>query len=314
MRKEGSFLKIHIVQKGDTLWEIAKKYDVDFEELKQQNSHLASPDMIMPGMKIRIPTHSKKITTDTKKQGVPVKNIKAESPVKKAVPKVEKSIELPQMPTFPLKEEEVLSTQEKKVKEYPTSILPDLPETPKEQKKPKTTPTQEVKPEVTAPPQHSYQPKEMMMTQASAPPSYHHPQMMPMVTYPCQGFMPMPAPPMGCGCGGTQGFPYGFQGMPPMYPVHQMPQTMQPNPNFGMYPSKMNPLFDNQEFTGYHSQPREPQMYPANITPPEVAQDALQMYPEPPLGMRDEKQELYPTPNEPSINQEEKQLENDNLD
>jgi len=34
------YLKIHIVQKGDTIWEIAKKYGVDFEQVKALNSHL----------------------------------------------------------------------------------------------------------------------------------------------------------------------------------------------------------------------------------------------------------------------------------
>ncbi|WP_025027392.1 SafA/ExsA family spore coat assembly protein [Caldalkalibacillus mannanilyticus] len=49
-------MKIHIVQKGDTLWNLAEKYGVDFESLKQANAHLSDPDMIMPGMKIKIPT------------------------------------------------------------------------------------------------------------------------------------------------------------------------------------------------------------------------------------------------------------------
>ncbi|MBE3569161.1 MAG: SafA/ExsA family spore coat assembly protein [Bacillales bacterium] len=48
-------MKIHIVQKGDTLWTIAKKYGVSFEELKKINSQLSNPEMIMPGMKIKIP-------------------------------------------------------------------------------------------------------------------------------------------------------------------------------------------------------------------------------------------------------------------
>ncbi|WP_230203554.1 SafA/ExsA family spore coat assembly protein, partial [Bacillus massiliigorillae] len=48
-------MKIHIVQKGDTLWKLAKKYGVPFEELKKLNSQLSNPDMIMPGMKIKIP-------------------------------------------------------------------------------------------------------------------------------------------------------------------------------------------------------------------------------------------------------------------
>ncbi|HEY4553835.1 MAG TPA: SafA/ExsA family spore coat assembly protein, partial [Bacillaceae bacterium] len=49
-------MKIHIVQKGDTLWKIAKKYGVNFEELKKMNSQLSNPDMIMPGMKVKVPS------------------------------------------------------------------------------------------------------------------------------------------------------------------------------------------------------------------------------------------------------------------
>lgn len=58
-------MKIHIVQKGETLWEIANKYGVDFEQLKSINVHIASPDMIMPGMKIKIPTDNKHVKHQT---------------------------------------------------------------------------------------------------------------------------------------------------------------------------------------------------------------------------------------------------------
>ncbi|MED0958484.1 spore coat assembly protein ExsA, partial [Bacillus paramycoides] len=51
-------MKIHIVQKGDTLWKIAKKYGVDFETLKKTNTQLSNPDLIMPGMKIKVPSSS----------------------------------------------------------------------------------------------------------------------------------------------------------------------------------------------------------------------------------------------------------------
>ncbi|PGT18328.1 peptigoglycan-binding protein LysM, partial [Bacillus cereus] len=51
-------MKIHIVQKGDTLWKIAKKYGVDFDTLKQTNTQLSNPDLIMPGMKIKVPSNS----------------------------------------------------------------------------------------------------------------------------------------------------------------------------------------------------------------------------------------------------------------
>ncbi|MGE8000471.1 LysM peptidoglycan-binding domain-containing protein [Lysinibacillus sp. NPDC093190] len=48
-------MRIHIVQKGDTLWKIAKEYGVSFEDLKRLNAHLANPDYIVPGMEIILP-------------------------------------------------------------------------------------------------------------------------------------------------------------------------------------------------------------------------------------------------------------------
>lgn len=61
-------MKIHVVQKGDTLWELAKKYGVDFNELKQLNPQLSSPDMIMPGMKIKIPGSTKAVQKEGMKE------------------------------------------------------------------------------------------------------------------------------------------------------------------------------------------------------------------------------------------------------
>ncbi|TXL68084.1 SafA/ExsA family spore coat assembly protein [Cerasibacillus terrae] len=103
-------MKIHIVQKGDTLWEIAKMYGVDFEELKSLNSQLSSPDMIMPGMKIKVPGVEKTVKKETPKE----KQIKKETQTKKEIqikptpqPKEtkkeeKKKILQPAMPTPPL--------------------------------------------------------------------------------------------------------------------------------------------------------------------------------------------------------------------
>ena len=52
-------MQVHIVQKGDTLWKIAKQYAVGFEELKRLNAHLTNPDYIVPGMEIYLPNHQK---------------------------------------------------------------------------------------------------------------------------------------------------------------------------------------------------------------------------------------------------------------
>ncbi|MEH6936633.1 SafA/ExsA family spore coat assembly protein, partial [Bacillus sp. JJ664] len=52
-------MRIHIVQKGDTLWSIAQKYNIDYEELVKLNAQLSNPEMIYPGMKIKVPEKMK---------------------------------------------------------------------------------------------------------------------------------------------------------------------------------------------------------------------------------------------------------------
>lgn len=138
MRGVWLVLKIHIVRKGDTLWEIAKQYGVDFEELQKSNPQLSSPDMIMPGMKIKIPSGSKTVkkeTTIAKETKVPV--------AKKETPK--------QAPT--IKEDDHEKPKEVKV-EMPKKHTPAIPsklQTPKkeapivkEQQKSPTKPTKEI--------------------------------------------------------------------------------------------------------------------------------------------------------------------------
>lgn len=51
-------MRVHIVQKGDTLWKIAKQYGIGFDELKRLNAQLANPDYIVPGMEIFLPEKS----------------------------------------------------------------------------------------------------------------------------------------------------------------------------------------------------------------------------------------------------------------
>ena len=63
MHRRDYSVKIHIVQKGDTLWKLAKKYGVSFDELKKLNSQLSNPDLLMPGMKLKIPDASAKKET-----------------------------------------------------------------------------------------------------------------------------------------------------------------------------------------------------------------------------------------------------------
>jgi morphogenetic protein associated with SpoVID len=52
-------VKIHMVKQGDTLFLLAKKYNVSLEDLIKANPEISNPDEITVGMKVKIPTHSK---------------------------------------------------------------------------------------------------------------------------------------------------------------------------------------------------------------------------------------------------------------
>ena len=128
-------MKIHIVQKGDTLWNLAKKYGVSFEEVKQLNAQLADPDQIMPGMKIKIPTNTKQVQKqptndktmhpykDTTKKAQPVIQ---EDDVKKTIPTKK------QMPEkMMMKHEKMMMKPEKPKMEAPQPTQPiELPKLP----------------------------------------------------------------------------------------------------------------------------------------------------------------------------------------
>ncbi len=52
----------HTVQKGDTMWKIAVKYEVGLSEIKGANTHIKNPDLIYPGDKLYIPTTDSSVT------------------------------------------------------------------------------------------------------------------------------------------------------------------------------------------------------------------------------------------------------------
>lgn len=155
-------LKIHIVQKGDTLWKIAQKYGANFEELKKMNSQLSNPDMIMPGMKIKVPTGGVPVTNEGNSLGIkempkvqhpysdqstkayPVTEIDSEpsptpsmQPMKKEMPiapppKKEAPV-APVAPVAPKKEMPKKEAPKKEVpkKEAPKKEMPKMPKLPK---------------------------------------------------------------------------------------------------------------------------------------------------------------------------------------
>ncbi|SEN34856.1 LysM peptidoglycan-binding domain-containing protein [Lihuaxuella thermophila] len=49
-------MKIHIVRTGETIWDLAQKYNTPKERLIEANPEIKSKEQLVPGMKIRIPT------------------------------------------------------------------------------------------------------------------------------------------------------------------------------------------------------------------------------------------------------------------
>ncbi|MFE8696858.1 SafA/ExsA family spore coat assembly protein [Cytobacillus sp. FJAT-53684] len=111
-------MKIHIVQKGDTLWKIAKKYGVNFEELKKMNTQLSNPDMIMPGMKIKVPGAGGSVKKEAPIGGMP--ETKVNMGAKKEMPKAEHPFVKEKPITLPVVE----APKEVPVKEKPVQVPP----------------------------------------------------------------------------------------------------------------------------------------------------------------------------------------------
>ncbi|MFD4816995.1 SafA/ExsA family spore coat assembly protein, partial [Peribacillus butanolivorans] len=103
-------MKIHIVQKGDTLWKLAKKYGVSFEELKKVNAQLSNPDMMMPGMKIKIPGTSGAVKKETI---IPSTNIPSGMKETQIQPTHKKEQQI--MPKPPMKEQQIIPKKEQQI-------------------------------------------------------------------------------------------------------------------------------------------------------------------------------------------------------
>ncbi|WP_430785033.1 LysM peptidoglycan-binding domain-containing protein [Virgibacillus flavescens] len=225
-------MKIHVVKKGDTLWEIAKQHNVDFKQLKEMNSQLSSPDMIMPGMKIKVPTNAKPVKKEAMKAA---EKEKVKTPYKDISPK-------------PLP---VIKEDEKPIKEKP--MMPTMPT--QMPKMPSNPPVYNIP----INDQDTYQFTNINVSQMEQPKKeVKHEKMkqMPMQHMPMQQ-MPMQQMPM-------QQMPMKHQHhMPvpmccyPMYPMH--PNQMHPNQ---MQPQQMHP---NQMHPMHQMHPN--QMHPANMGP-----------------------------------------------
>lgn len=197
--RRGTLVKIHIVQKGDTLWNIAKKYGVDFEELKKMNAQLSNPEMIMPGMKIKVPT-----TGGTIKKEVAIP--------KKETPKAVHPYKEQPVPTLPVQKEII-----KEVPKKETIYTPIMP--------------QPVIPEIDINNYYSMHMSQMQAQMQAPPPvkeekveSIESPVEMPMMPVQEECFEVYPTVPCmpiaDCGCGPTP-YPYGYQAPMGHYPMQQ---------------------------------------------------------------------------------------------
>lgn len=103
------FVRIHIVQKGETLWRIAKQYGIGLDELKRLNAHLANPDYIVPGMEIILPetgaatpkstmTKAQQTAPMSKKEMTTAPKEQLTKPVEKPVKEVPKVVETAPIP------------------------------------------------------------------------------------------------------------------------------------------------------------------------------------------------------------------------
>lgn len=246
-------MKIHIVQKGDTLWKIAQKYGVDFEELKKMNAHLSDPDYIMPGMKIKVPTPvtpvkpAKKETQNVQQQQVSVDvdihvNKKEQplqqpinvEPIAKEVPIVKepakKEEPKQEMPLLPPKPPNIMPNMMEHDDDVQMPPFPDIPPIP-----PTQAPMMEEQPQ-------EEQPQQPMQPQPV-------PMPLPMPCIPVSPIMPG----------------YGFYPwFPPMYPMMPWiyPQNMANNDDCGCGEPKPIPYMPQMPTDEYSQQlqPMMPQM------------------------------------------------------
>ncbi|MFB1080551.1 SafA/ExsA family spore coat assembly protein [Jeotgalibacillus sp. JSM ZJ347] len=170
-------MKIHVVQKGDTLWTIAKNYQVSFEELKAANAYLADPDMIMPGMKIKIPDQKAAVKKTEVKKADFMHPYANQKPAYQALPE-----EAPVMPYVGF----MMQTAPE---------MPKMKEMPKMQEKPKTEEIKEWKKMPEKPycdckekgimQQMPMMPQQMPQTMPQQMPQMMPQQMMPQMMPPC---------------------------------------------------------------------------------------------------------------------------------
>ncbi len=273
-REEGrKKLRIHIVQKGDTLWKIAKEYGISFEDLKRLNVHLANPDYIVPGMEIILPEKINKEPHRDSHKEMPKKEtqVHKETPTKES-PKKEVQRPMPppppivppppapmpmpepqmipipipmpmQMPQQPMwvpqpvemnwHQQVVMPQVEQTVTPPPVQIQPPPTPPPPPVAKPKPMPVPQPAPH---PPMH-IMPQMPVVPHCSSchQPIYHHQMWWPMQMHPQVEHYAMPQPPMSYDMPDHKvgGMEDFLESTSPFFPTHDE----QMKPQFDMMPN-----------------------------------------------------------------------------
>ena len=263
------------------MWELAKEYDVDFEELKQLNSHLSSPDMIMPGMKIKIPSTKKSVKKEgTKEMGkkdkmTSYKDISPKPmPVLKEDDNKEKKMPMPEFPAQSLPKIPVMPfPADYGSKQQPA---PEVPQTPKMKQEVKNYTTihlpQSEKMDESSKPSKPAKKTESSekhgsfmndMGQHPYMPSYSQPgyqQMPPMIPVYYPVYQPVPCPPM------PMFDPMPYQQGPPMnMPLHDCGCGGTPNDSSFQFSSEMFPVANPSYMEAHTAMPSLPQNLSANF-------------------------------------------------
>jgi morphogenetic protein associated with SpoVID len=233
-------MNVHIVQKGDTLWKIARQNGVSFDELKRMNAHLANPDYIVPGMKIFLPDKAvgkKEEIVHPFNDGKPPKTV--------VLSEKEKVVEMPVMevPVVELPKEKVVETPPMPVYSAPVQPTPipqpiQMPHYHAIQYVPITknfySVQQAAQIHAAAPPPPPPPPpppmrEESPMVEEIVEEHFEQPMEMPMMVYP-HFTGPL------CGCPPIEFCPPVFPCDPCMHPMHMFPMAPFPTPYFGMQP------------------------------------------------------------------------------
>lgn len=254
----GEKMKIHIVQKGDTFYKIAKKYGVDVEQLKSMNTQIPNMEMLLPGMKVKIPTvkvpvQKEMVVKEVKKEKV-MEDVKLDlpklpkQPMPQGVPHPYLSMNLFQMQPYVYYQPHLMMPQ----KEYlvpiepipattPSFTPPELPSLPSIEEE-FCEEHEEWEDEETKEVQLPYQPMpQMAIPQQPVPP--HQP------------IMPVPYP------GPMMPYHHGYYDCMPPWPVHHEPCGCKPHhPHHPHHPHVMYPFIQPQ--MPYQSVPQGAQVPP----------------------------------------------------